>query len=232
MYSKACLSGVLLYSADRIQTGIVAIFACPFLLTLHSFTKTYFLINSWHVQAQASTEIPQLLFPCNLHHQDTLGQGFSKLSWKPPWWLRKEPLKWQSDKCQGHSSFRVEQDIHETSEEWQRAKHLMVACYCLVTWSIPWLGSQCLMLQDSACLGEGSSITVRMGRHQEFSFPRVFCFFFPKLKKKTKQNRPPHISEFLFFPSPHISKYIKYDNFMSNQVIHNTFYVLKCIKWF
>lgn len=61
-----------------------------------------------------------------------------------------------------------------------------------------------------------------------FYFLELFAFSSSKWKN-WKMN-PPHISEFLFCPSPHISKYIKHDNFMSNQVIHNTFYVIKCIK--
>lgn len=63
---------------------------------------------------------------------------------------------------------------------------------------------------------------------KNFYLLELFAFSSPNWKNR--EINPPHIYECLFFPSLHISKYIKHDNFMSNQVIHNTFYVLKCIK--
>lgn len=144
------------------------------------------------------------------------------------------PLKWKPDKCQSHSSFRVDQDIHETSEKWQGLGLFGGAHqggpFSLVYQSGP-LVESCLTLQDSACPGEGRLDHCKDGKTLRI-FISLELFAFSSPNWKNREINPPHIYEFLFFPSLPISKYIKHDNFMSNQVIHNTFYVLKCIKWF
>lgn len=80
----------------------------------------------------------------------------------------------------------MEQDIHESSEEWQGAEHFIMAHVCLPVSSSDW-GTQCLMLQDSVCMREESSITARVGRPQEFLFPtHSFLLFLPQTGKTEK----------------------------------------------